>query len=455
MRHYRPFPWQKEVEEVIDSAEAQFINLNIGRGAGKTTLLTEIAWAAALEDVQDGLGPCHIPIFADTFEHGEKIFEQILDESVSVMAPVIHSKDLERKLIRLKSFDNPERPGNFIQLLSADNPNMMTGHNKTCRSISDESQFIKDESWRQFRPSLNIRKAKHIAAGVAQGDGWFKINSLRGFEPDDWPEYFSLRYNSLVNPYFTDADWELNKREYTPDEFEQLYEARWTSVGSVFENVQACIIAGPISIPLVNGRVTIFEEPRPGREYIAGVDIAKSRDFMAVLIADRWTGRVVAALRANKRTYTFLEGLVADLLVKYGARAWVDETGAGAAVVDHLRELIRSRYNDMEEVPERRVAIHPEQLQMDRKNEVIDDLALALLQERVRFPNIKQLVDELNKFEKKTLPSGKIRMSAPEGLHDDMVIALALLAQGLPSKGAQEKRGLASTHRRGGWEALE
>lgn len=459
MRGYHPFEWQESVEQEVEDTAARYISLNIGRGAGKTTLLTELAWAGAVDEVNDGLGPPFVPVFADTYEHGMKIFDQILSEAASTMAPTVHHTDLDRHIVALRDYANPEKPGAIIQLLSADNPKAMTGHNKTTRSISDESQFIIDESWKQFKPNLNIRHAKHIAAGVAQGVGWFRTNSLRGFDTDEWPEYDTRRYDSRVNPYFTDEDWDLNKREYSLDDFTGLYEAKWTTGdGSVFENIDNCIINSSISLYLELGIPLILEEPKAGHEYIAGVDVAKARDFMAVLIADRWTGRVVAALRANKRTYSFLESLVADLLVRYGARTWIDETGAGAAVVEHLIAVTRQRYADMKagDLPERRVAYFPEQLQTGRKMQVVDDLALAMIREGVRFPNIKALVSELRLFEKTNLPGGGVRMAAPAGLHDDLVIALALMAQGLPSPGAKPRGTNEDSSRRvGGWEKLK
>ena len=42
------------------------------------------------------------------------------------------------------------------------------------------------------------------------------------------------------------------------------------------------------------------------------------------------------------------------------------------------------------------------------------------------IPDDELLIDELESYEYEVLPSGALRYAAPEGKHDDMVIAVAL-----------------------------
>ena len=62
----------------------------------------------------------------------------------------------------------------------------------------------------------------------------------------------------------------------------------------------------------------------------------------------------------------------------------------------------------------------------DSKSDVILALALAFERGEIRIPNDPVLIAELESFEATRLPSGKWRYSAPDGMHDDCVIALAL-----------------------------
>ena len=67
------------------------------------------------------------------------------------------------------------------------------------------------------------------------------------------------------------------------------------------------------------------------------------------------------------------------------------------------------------------------------KMRVIDALALAFERQEIRILPDPILIAELQSFEMERLPSGLMRYSAPEGLHDDTVMALALAWHGVAS----------------------
>jgi hypothetical protein len=60
------------------------------------------------------------------------------------------------------------------------------------------------------------------------------------------------------------------------------------------------------------------------------------------------------------------------------------------------------------------------------KARVVEALALAFERGTLRILNDPVLTGELLAFEAERLPSGLSRYAAPEGMHDDCVIALAL-----------------------------
>ena len=65
------------------------------------------------------------------------------------------------------------------------------------------------------------------------------------------------------------------------------------------------------------------------------------------------------------------------------------------------------------------------------KADAITKLALAFERNEIRIPNDPALIGELQSFEGKPLASGLMRYGAPEGGHDDTVMALAIAWQGL------------------------
>jgi hypothetical protein len=60
------------------------------------------------------------------------------------------------------------------------------------------------------------------------------------------------------------------------------------------------------------------------------------------------------------------------------------------------------------------------------KAQIIEALALAFEQGAITILNDPTLIGELQAYEMARLPSGMVRYSAPEGMHDDGVMSLAL-----------------------------
>jgi len=57
-------------------------------------------------------------------------------------------------------------------------------------------------------------------------------------------------------------------------------------------------------------------------------------------------------------------------------------------------------------------------------------LAILLEQDKIKIPDDEGLISELESFQYSLNESGKIKVRAPEGLHDDRVMSLALSVWG-------------------------
>jgi len=60
------------------------------------------------------------------------------------------------------------------------------------------------------------------------------------------------------------------------------------------------------------------------------------------------------------------------------------------------------------------------------KQEIIDGLALSFERHDITILDDATLVGELEAYESKRLPSGKMSYNAPENMHDDCVMSLAI-----------------------------
>lgn len=78
------------------------------------------------------------------------------------------------------------------------------------------------------------------------------------------------------------------------------------------------------------------------------------------------------------------------------------------------------------------------QLTNATKANMVESLSLALERFEIKILNDQVLISELQAYEMERLPSGMIRYSAPEGFHDDCVMALALALHGSQTKSGME-----------------
>jgi len=85
----------------------------------------------------------------------------------------------------------------------------------------------------------------------------------------------------------------------------------------------------------------------------------------------------------------------------------------------------------VEELQRQGLPIQPFTTTNATKAQAIDALALAFEQSTIKIPNDPVFIGELQAYEGERLPSGMLRYSAPEGMHDDTVMALALAWQGV------------------------
>ena len=76
------------------------------------------------------------------------------------------------------------------------------------------------------------------------------------------------------------------------------------------------------------------------------------------------------------------------------------------------------------------------------KGEIIEALAAAFEHRSLRIPNDAGLITELQAYESKRTPGGLVTYGAPNGMHDDRVMSLALAyyaASSAPRRRASSK----------------
>jgi len=171
--------------------------------------------------------------------------------------------------------------------------------------------------------------------------------------------------------------------------------------GSFLGNVAGCIGGQE-----VNG-------PEEGHRYVMGVDLAKKVDFTVLVVMDMANRQVVWQRRFGGMDWNVQEEAIitasADFHVR---RIMLDSTGVGDPMYDKL--LFKG------------LPVEPFLFTNESKYRLLTELAVAIEKRTVRYPNIPVMLREMQSLRAEKLPSGRSRVEAPDGQHDDYPMALAL-----------------------------
>mgnify|MGYP003620853316 CR=1 FL=1 len=225
------------------------------------------------------------------------------------------------------------------------------------------------------------------------------------------PDWQSWQMPSDVNPLLPAAELAEMRRNLPEMVARQELDAQFIEdAGGVFRRVMECATATPLSAP------------QPGRAYVAGVDIADAADFTVVSILDAGSREQVYIDRFNRVGYTALEDRLEAAYRRFGIQTMViEDNSVGQPVIDHLRM--------------RGMRIVPFHTSSASKQPLIQALQSAFEHGTIKVLNDPVQVGELQAYEGKRTASG-MSYSAPAGLHDDCVMALAFAWHAVDSGGS-------------------
>jgi hypothetical protein len=224
----------------------------------------------------------------------------------------------------------------------------------------------------------------------------------------DWA---SFRSPSMDNPHIPPGEWSEIKRQLPERAYRQEILAEFIDEsGGVFRCVSESIDRGRRA----------NDEPDREKTYCTGIDLARVEDFTVITVFDR-CGRQVYFERFNQISWERQIGAVSAVLNRYPGECYVDSTGVGDPIFERLRAAGLNVYSY--------------QFSNQSKEHLIDSLAMQLEQGKLRLMDVPEQENELLAFEYELTPSRNVRMSAPEGMHDDCVIGVALAAWGVSGAG--------------------
>lgn len=376
-------------QQRIKAERRRFNVLNCGRRFGKNVLQHDVAIEAAL-----ALGG-PVGWFSPTY----KMMLEDWRTLTNVLAPVTRRANMTERRIELIT-------DGMIEFWSMDNVNVGRGR-KYRRVIVNEAAMIAHlaETWEQaVRPTLTDLEGDAYFDSTPKGQNYFYQLYNRGLEDGDW---VSWTMPTAANPHIKPSEIEAARQELPELTFRQEYLAEFLqNEGAVFRNIPACMGA-PQTNPAEHS----------GHRLMAGVDWGKHRDFTAISVGCATCRVEVARDRFNQIDYAFQRGRLRALVDPWKVHVILAESNAmGEPIIEELhREGLRVR---------------PFQTTATTKPPLIESLALALEREEWQFQADPVWTGELEAYERTVSPAtGRSQYSAPEGLHDDTVIARALMVE--------------------------
>ena len=305
-----------------------------------------------------------------------------------------------RQVDRLANFPG----GGSVQVRSADNPDSLRGEGLDFL-VMDECAFIQEVAWTEaLRPALSDRMGKALFISTPSGRGWFWRLYQRGLGDD--PDWKSYRFPTAANPYIESKEIAAAKELLPEATFEQEYLAEFLeNEGAVFRNLAACLGAPLDAKP----------DDHKGHKLAAGVDWGKQADFTCISIGCATCRVEVARDRFNQIDYVFQRERLKVLVDKWKPAVILAESNAMG--LPNLEMLQRDG-----------LPVTGFETTATSKPPLIENLALALERAEWQFQADPVWTGELEAYERQvSKTTGRSVYSAPEGMHDDTVIARALM----------------------------
>ena len=306
--------------------------------------------------------------------------------------------------VEIREQDKTIRMANaFAQIKSSTDPHSLRGvalHD----AILDEAAYQDEIVWTEaVRPTLSDYQGTAIFLSTPAGRNWFWRLWNRGIGSDD-ESIAAFHYPTSANPYIAHSEIEAARSQMPERKFRQEYLAEFVDDG-----------AGLFKI--VHGGE--LEPHKHGCLYVAGVDLARTTDYTVMVILRvpaSGARQVVFMERFNNRSWEYQRCRIAGLVREWGCRAIVDSTGVGDPIVEDLERAVPG--------------VTGYKFTGQSKPDLIERLMLATERGEVQWPDtLTTMTQEMQAYEARAGAAGNVKYNAPDGEHDDCVIALALAVE--------------------------
>ena len=384
IKGYTPHEKQKLIHYSINHEKYKYYILNIGRQFGKTMLGINqmLYWAINHKG-------CNIAWVTPIYKQSKKVFDEM--EKVTKSSGLF---EYNRSDLTISGFNSQ------IQFFSGERPDNIRG-NTFDYLIVDETAFTRPELWSEVLSATVLVKGKKVIfISTPKGKNHFYQLSL---QPNYDNRYKYFHYSSYDNPMIDAEDLEERKRSLPKHIFEQEYLAKFIDNASgLFKNVDLCVI----------------DKAERTQKLFGGLDIGRADDYTVLTILNK-NYQMVYVQRWRQQEWSKIIDEVSNKIREYNAEIFVEVNNQGDVFFEMLQNKV---YNN----------VQPYVTTTATKPIMIEDLAVHFENKDIGILNENWLVDELNAFtyiyNEKTR---RVQYGAPQGVHDDGVMSLALAVQSI------------------------
>ncbi len=274
--------------------------------------------------------------------------------------------------------------------------------------IYDEYAYMKPAVWDEVGvPMLLDNDGEAWFISTPNRKNHFHAAYVRGLDPGD-SRWVAHHFTSYDNPHLSGEALDEIVLDMTESMIKQEILAEFLdNEGAVFRNIAACHIA-PVCEP----------SDHAGHFIVSGVDWAKKQDYTVISIGCRDCRQEISLTRFNKIDYIFQRRLLVDAWQKW-------EVGHGLLELNSIGEP------NFELLEREGLPVEGFTTTGTTKPPLIENLVLELERETMQFLDEPIARAEMEAYEMKMSITGRPTYSAPPGVHDDTVIARALMVKAI------------------------
>lgn len=310
-----------------------------------------------------------------------------------------------------------------LQFWHGQNPEDLEGEGVGMQ-VNDECAKLKEQVYTSSRTTWTLTQPQRMNISTPRGRNWFYKGCMRAKEEQERakrenrePKEIFLTAPTSDNPFVPRESIEEAKRILPLRLFKQYYLAEFIDDGEVFPSLIIDKETWKEEF-LRDGATELWIHPDHDKiSIVCGIDWAKTTDYTVLTCWDysKRPFRCVGFIRMQGKKYPTQLMMVAKFIFRFQSCDMVyhDKTGIGNVIDDLLAAIPGLVY-------------HGITFSNASKAEMVNNYITALELNDIIFPWWPELIKEHDTYEVDTDALGRMKYSAAEGNHDDIVTSCFL-----------------------------